>query len=407
MYDSNTYKYKCSWGESEKEAVYSLLYVEEENLVLTLTSNGIYSFHSDISEDQFFDKLEHYMHLKPEFGGQGVNIGVVIPPSGRESIGCQVWVCSHKEHKFYILDPRRLNITAVVECSKTELSSIMETEEQSHKFKSSKPILSSMTTNIKDMQVLRMHHMRLAVANNWKIPLWSVKERRIMHVFDCKEHCKTRYSNISGMNENNCIECLVKLIPIVASFPYNWDDFVINRDYTIHYIERLVIIQYSRLFSKGPYYRFFRYPFQKFENNKVCGLKSVGVVSSRARNVIYNSAVHVGSSRFNLDQISPFLRLIIFIVRITSLLANEDILSVGLEGGILLSINCTTMDVLLSFHAYDQSVYSLMVMNPLVESNSKPSPQPKTRGKINHTIKPSPFLTYHDSPLPCSTRQTS
>ena len=202
VYNAHTFQYECSWGDSEKQNVYMLLDVGEFNTVLALTSNGIYSFNSDINATKLlFDSLEPQGCKNIESIGQSINVGVVIPLQASTAM-CEVWVCSHTEHHFYIVSPVHLNVTEEVEFTEKEMDLLMEsrrTEEQKLRLTSvskKKQSGTTMTTNIKNLHVIQVNYLvKLAIANNYILLLCDAEKRELEQIFNCKDYLKEYYED--------------------------------------------------------------------------------------------------------------------------------------------------------------------------------------------------------------------
>ena len=200
VYNASTFKYEVSWGDHDKQQVYQLLSVEEMASVLALTTNGIFSFESEISKARLFDNLEAQNHQDEDCGGLTINAGVVIPPAAniRKS---EAWVCSHSERRLFVIDPCTLSILTEIEYTEKQLSTLrvdVQKEGSLRPRQSRYQKKNYFRTNIKDLRVIQVNNsMKLGMADNWLILLWDVKNRELESVFDCREYCKAHLDEIS------------------------------------------------------------------------------------------------------------------------------------------------------------------------------------------------------------------
>lgn len=198
MYNAYTLKYEGAWGDRE-EQIYSLLSIQEADYVIALTSKGIFSFEAEIVASKLFDSLESQNSQNEAFDGLTVNVGVVIPPTANISKS-EIWLCSHTESKLFILNPYKLNILTAVKYTAKELATLkVGSGSRPTTATISVHEMSSMLTNIKDLQVVEVdHRMKLVVADNWMLLLWDVEKRELERVFDGKEYCEAHREELSG-----------------------------------------------------------------------------------------------------------------------------------------------------------------------------------------------------------------
>lgn len=205
VYNANTLQYMASWGDTEKRSIYSLLDLKEMNCIIALTTRGIYSFKTELKDSAFFDYLEYELKCPDDFDGQTMSVGVAIPVMGNTKQP-EVWVCSHTERKFFILNPYTLSVTGEVEYSERDVahfrggSDLVSGMRNSQGRRRSDHTHVSMIVRIKEMQVVMVGlEVKLAVAENWSVLLWDVESRKMQALFDCREYCLAHQDELPGM----------------------------------------------------------------------------------------------------------------------------------------------------------------------------------------------------------------
>ena len=198
LYNATSLQYEASWGDQDRVSVFDLLYVEELNHVIALTCSGIYTFDAGASTMRLFDCMDYSLR-KDSFRGQIMNVGTVVAnySSGVDACRYEVWLCSHEERMFFIVNPSSLSIIEVVEFEEKEK---MSATHASVKKSNSHP--SFMLTSIKYLQAVEGEFApKLGVANNWELLLWDVGRRTLEHTFNCMEYCKENQDSFSGTVE--------------------------------------------------------------------------------------------------------------------------------------------------------------------------------------------------------------
>ena len=213
--------YEVSWGDRERQQVYSLLHIEENSSVLALTTNGIFSFETEISKARLFDNLEIQNHQNEDFGGLAINIGTVVPAVANLKRS-EVWVCSHAERRLFVLNPYTLSIIDEVEYTEKQLASLRQIpEEGGFRTRESRYAKKGyFLTSIKDLCAVQVNHcMKLGMADNWLLLLWDVEKRKLESVFDCREYYKAHLDKLSGIGILNqyTVEPLLTTTPDVRT----------------------------------------------------------------------------------------------------------------------------------------------------------------------------------------------
>lgn len=195
VYNASTFLYECSWGDKEKEQIYKLLSIEETNSIIALTSKGIFSFEAEVDNARLFDSLEYQNCQSENFD---VNVGVVVPYMDFTK-KCEVWVCSHSERKFYILDPHSLKVLKEVVYIEKDLVLHQPSPTLTAKRNMHMSLVGFMFTKIKEMEVAYVsNRVKVAVADNWMLLLWDAENRKLESVFDCREYCVSHQEDHSG-----------------------------------------------------------------------------------------------------------------------------------------------------------------------------------------------------------------
>ena len=164
-----------SWGQEDKQQVYSLLHVEETGSVLALTRTGMYGFDSDLGSPDYSVVFEPRVSVNCDETSNLIE-GVVIPPS-RNVKSTEVWVCSQIGQGFTLLHPRNFDV--------------ME---------------RTLPPNQKEERIRRVRHLQpmivddlsfLAVANQHTIERWDVENRLKIDEHDLMDYCKEFYGDQS------------------------------------------------------------------------------------------------------------------------------------------------------------------------------------------------------------------
>lgn len=192
VYDANTLKYEKSWRDMEGEEIYDLLHTECGDgsvIVIALTKSGLFSF---TNEDM---KFLHYQ--KKAFQNLVMNVGVVIE-AGYNIKESELWVCSHAENSFFILNPRTLDIIKEVKyLRKARLPQSVSVEQLSldpHNVMS-----PFMLTSIKHLQAIKVNdRKKIIMAVNWMLYLWDVETRSEEQSLNCMECCKKNEDSLLG-----------------------------------------------------------------------------------------------------------------------------------------------------------------------------------------------------------------
>ena len=162
----------ASWGQDDKQQVYTLLYVEETDSVLALARTGMYAFNSNLGNPDYSIILEP----RDSFTSDGEIFpieGVVIPPAGNVK-STEVWVCSQTGHSFNILHP--------------ETFRVQERIDTTH--------LENQVRKVRHLQPIVVNELSfLAVANRHLIERWDVENRLKIDEFDVMTHCKEFYDD--------------------------------------------------------------------------------------------------------------------------------------------------------------------------------------------------------------------
>ena len=170
----------ASWGQDNKQQVYTLLHVEETGSVLALTRSGMYAFDSDLGSPDYAVILEPRVSVNSDEINNLIE-GVVIPPS-RNLRSTEVWVCSQSGRGFTLLHPRNFN---VVERTLTDGDD--EKEDRSRRVRHLQPMM------VDDLSFL-------AVASQHVIERWDVENRLKIDEFDVMDYCKEFYEDQSKYN---------------------------------------------------------------------------------------------------------------------------------------------------------------------------------------------------------------
>ena len=200
VYNAITLQFEASWGDKDKENIYTLLDIKDMSCMIALTSKGLFSFSTEVGGSTFFDYLDYQVNCSSDFEGITMNVGVVIPAS-KNVKACEVWVCSHSERRFYILNARSLNIIKVVDYSEKDLA-ILKRKELSTSLSTTNSRRRgglSGVVRIRELKELDVDsRVKLAVADSWNVALWDVERRRLEDVFDCMEYCKSHHTELPG-----------------------------------------------------------------------------------------------------------------------------------------------------------------------------------------------------------------
>ncbi len=172
VYNAHTRQPVASWGEEERQQVYTLLHIAETTTTLALTHKGMYVFASDFglnSQDQLYPT-----HCIPR-AGRELSEGIVIP-AGANLKETECWVCTQNVLGFTILDP--LNFDSLEEVQTASPEGL------GHQ------IRHLATTVLDERRVL-------LVADKHVILYWDVVERLRYpeRDFDCSEACKSLYNS--------------------------------------------------------------------------------------------------------------------------------------------------------------------------------------------------------------------
>ena len=173
VYSSTSRQPVATWGEEEKQCVYTLLEVKDTSSVLVLTRKGMYAFDSDIGPTSPLYVTLHPTATIPKTGVRELNLGVVIP-SGGNMKSTEVWVCSQSVLGFCVLEPESFSVLDEVKPPATE--------GQSHKIR-------HMTT------IMLREHRVLVVADRHFLQFWDVGTRKRGDVLDCIDACNPIYSD--------------------------------------------------------------------------------------------------------------------------------------------------------------------------------------------------------------------
>lgn len=180
VYSTRTFNCHSSWGVSNKENVFNLLYIEDMSLIVALTITGIYSFSTVIKGD--FHYLEPSNYLKEKISPLSINVGICIPCELNIN-SSEVWVCSHTRCEFFVIEPSTLTI---IEAS---IGSMSERSDQ-----------MSINHNILHLEIMKISgRMKLAVADNWILHLWDIERREIEKSFNCQEEKGLNTYKLSGI----------------------------------------------------------------------------------------------------------------------------------------------------------------------------------------------------------------
>lgn len=173
VYDTNNIQDPyASWGQDDKQQVYTLLYVKETGSILVLTQKGMYAFDSDLGSSDYSVILEPRVSI-PKEGTVDLNEGVVIPPASNIT-STEVWVCSQTRHGFCLLHPRDFHVLEQIDTH--------EVEDKARKVRHMQPML------VNELSFL-------AVANRHFIERWDVENRMKIDQFDMMTHCNEFYGN--------------------------------------------------------------------------------------------------------------------------------------------------------------------------------------------------------------------
>jgi len=150
--------------------------------VVTLTSEGIYSFEAKASGTQLFDSMEpiDLAQQRKQFGNLNISVGTCVP-STDATWRSEVWVCDRSRSKLHIVDPKTLKVLSCLEYSTEELQ------------QPGTPHWSSeMVTRIKDMKAFQVidDEVKVVVADNCMLLLWDATRRKLEGILDCRKYCK-------------------------------------------------------------------------------------------------------------------------------------------------------------------------------------------------------------------------
>ncbi len=179
VYHALTRQPVASWGEDEKQQVYTVLHITENSTTLALTHKGMYVFNSDISGSRSVEGL-YPIRFIPKTGRE-LNEGIVIP-AGANLKETECWVCTQNVLGFTILDPKNFDTLAKVQPSSAE----------------------GLGHHIRHMTSTVLNERKVfLMADKHVILYWDVvdRERRPELDFDCSEACKSVYENISTNGE--------------------------------------------------------------------------------------------------------------------------------------------------------------------------------------------------------------
>ena len=165
----------ASWGQEDRQQVYTLLHIEETGTILALTRAGMYAFDSDLGSPDYALVLEPRTSVTSDETNDLIE-GVVVPPS-RNLRSTEVWVCSQSGQGFTLLHPRNLSI---VERTLAQ----DETADRSRRVRHLQPMM------VDDLSFL-------AVANQHVIERWDVENRLKIDEFDVMDYCKEFYEDQS------------------------------------------------------------------------------------------------------------------------------------------------------------------------------------------------------------------
>ena len=164
----------ASWGQDDKQQVYTLLHIEETGSVLALTRTGMYGFDSDLGSPDYSLVLEPRVSLTNSETNYLIE-GVVIPPANNLK-STEVWVCSQMGHGFTLLHPRNFGIV--------EQTDTHDAEDHSRRVRHLQPMV------VDDLSFL-------AVANQHVIERWDVENRLKIDEYDMMDYCKELYGDQS------------------------------------------------------------------------------------------------------------------------------------------------------------------------------------------------------------------
>ncbi len=176
VYNVATRQPIASWGEDDKQQIYTLLNVTDASTVLALTHKGMYTFDSDLGPCSPDYGTLYPTRCIPRSSGRELNEGIVIP-SGANLTDTEVWVCSQTALHFYILDSS-FNVAREI----------------------SPPTQEGVGHKVRHMTTTVLSGRRvLLVADRHIILYWDVanRERIAERGFDCSEACKAVYGDIN------------------------------------------------------------------------------------------------------------------------------------------------------------------------------------------------------------------
>ena len=166
----------ASWGQDEKQQVFTLLYVEESSSILALARKGMYVFDSDLGSSDYTIVLEPRHSVLNEDEVFPIE-GVVIPPV-RNVKTTEIWVCSQTGRGFNILHPRSFHVV--------ERISNYQSEDRTRKIRHLQPMV------VNDLSYL-------AIGNRHVIERWDVENRLKIDEFDMMDYCKAFYGDQSKL----------------------------------------------------------------------------------------------------------------------------------------------------------------------------------------------------------------
>ena len=163
------------WGETEKQQVFKLLHVEDSNMILALTRQGMYVFSAILGQVNPASPISCDVLIPVSSNprsGNDINEGVVIPADGNLD-RCEVWVCSQNGHSFQVLDSQMFDVLE-------EVSMLNDGEHKGRKIRHMCPFLLEGRST-------------LAVADRHFLQRWDVEERMKKKDFNCFEACKDMF----------------------------------------------------------------------------------------------------------------------------------------------------------------------------------------------------------------------
>ena len=183
VYNANSLKFEQSWGDKEGREVYNLLsFVAKDGsvIVIALSKDGLFSF---ANKDMKF-----LCYQKNAFQKHTMNVGIVIE-AGFNIKETELWVCSHTEKVFFILNPYSLAMMEEVKYS--QLSKSVSAEQLRHHDLSHNVVSPFMLTSIKHLQAIKVNkRKKIGMAYNWMLYVWDVETRSEQQNLDIMEYCE-------------------------------------------------------------------------------------------------------------------------------------------------------------------------------------------------------------------------